>query len=317
MAPAPLNDRLRVLSVTNMWPVPTAPQFGIFVEREVCYLRRHGVAVDVLFINGRASRAAYLRAVTQLRAKLQGGSYNLIHAHYVFTGLVCRTQRRLPIVLTHHGVEVMQGWQSPLCWVASRAVDAVVVRTDAMRTSLGLAQASVIPAGVDLDFFRPMPKMQARDVLSLPRGLKMAIFVGEPRPEKRLALAQQAVALLPDVSLHHVHGVGPECVRMFMNAADVLVLTSRREGSPNVVKEALACNLPVVAVDVGDVAGLIGSVDGCHLVEPSPLDVARGIRRVLDEEGPFNGREAVATLAWPNMTRRLIEVYEKVMAAHA
>jgi teichuronic acid biosynthesis glycosyltransferase TuaC len=302
-----------------MWPTPGRPQFGVFVEREVVYLRQYGIDVDVLFIDGRTSRMAYTRGVTQLRAKLRTSQYHLVHAHYVLTGIVCRAQRGLPIVLTHHGIEVMEGWQSPLCWTISRAVDAVIVRTAAMRTRLGLPGAAVIPAGIDMDFFHPIPQRDARQALGLLPGAKIVLFVGEPRPEKRLELAQAAVARIPSAHLHHVHGQPPERVRLFMNAADVLVLTSTNEGSPNVVKEALACNLPVVAVGVGDVPELIADVDGCHIVEQEPDDIARGIARSLahGDGARVRGREAVEALSWSAVTRRLIDVYEGVLARRA
>jgi hypothetical protein len=145
---------VRVLTVTNMWPTPELPYLGIFVERQVQGLREAGVDVDVLFVNGRSSNREYVRAFGRLGEALRAEHYDLIHANYVFSGVIARRQRRLPIVLMHHGVEVLQGWQAPLCWLTSRVVDAVVVKSEQMRQRLGLPGAAVIPSALDLEIFR-------------------------------------------------------------------------------------------------------------------------------------------------------------------
>ena len=306
---------MKILTLTNMWPQPGAPQFGIFVQREVESLRRAGIEVDVMFINGRLSRLNYLRGIWRLRARLEGSAYDLIHAHYVLSGVVARAQKRVPVVLTHHGIEVMRGWQAPLSWTLSRGVNQVIVQSEPMRERLGLADAHVIPTGIDLDLFRPRPKAEARREMGLSADGHVVLFVGEARPEKRLDLAQAAVARLgPEVQLVHVSNQSPQAVARFMNAADVLVLPSDHEGSPCVVKEALACNLPVVATPVGDVPGLIGTVTGCHLIRQSPDSIAAAIRRALRRGAPVEGRQTVTDLTWDIVARRLAGVYEVALA---
>ena len=301
-----------MLVVTNMWPTKGRPQYGIFVRQQVEHVRRAGVGVDVLFVDGSVDRRQYLLAFARLRRQLRSGDYQLIHAHYVLSGLIARAQRRLPIVLTHHGIEVMQSWQSPLCYGVSRLVDEVIVTTSSMRERLAMPDAAVIPCGVDLETFRPLPRADARVVLGLAKSGPLALFVGEDRPEKRLDLAVRAAALA-GVPLHHVHGEPPERVALFMNAADVLVLPSDNEGSPQVVKEALACDLPVVATDVGAVAGLIGGVEGCHLASQSPPDIAAKLRRAVEGGRSRGGRASVAPLSLPVVAERVIGVYERVL----
>lgn len=268
-----------------------------------------------MFINGRLSRLNYLRGVRRLRARLERATYDLVHAHYVLSGVVARTQKRLPIVLTHHGIEVMQGWQAPLSWALSRGVDEVIVQSESMRRRLGLAHAYVIPTGIDLELFQPRSKADARRELGLAADRQVVLFVGEARPEKRLDLARAAVALLgPDVGLVQVTHQPPRAVARFLNAADVLLLPSDQEGSPCVVKEALASDLPVVATPVGDVPELIGSVRGCHLVPQSPADIATALRCVLQRGAPVQGRGAVTGLACESVARRLVGVYEAALA---
>src|SRR5436190_557229 len=106
MSPAAADQGpLRVLTVTNMWPTDEWPQFGIFVKRQVDGLRDAGLDVDVLFVNGRGSKSNYARGFPELASALRRRRYDLVQANYVFSGLIARSQRRHPIVLTHHGIE--------------------------------------------------------------------------------------------------------------------------------------------------------------------------------------------------------------------
>ena len=307
---------MRVLTVTNMWPTEAAPQFGIFVRRQVEELRREGLHVDVLFVNGREASANYARGFPRLHRQLHDYEYDVIQANYVFSGVIARSQRRLPVVLTHHGIEVLQSWQAPLCWAVSRLVSAVTVRSREMQRRLGLPQAEVIPAGIDLDVFAPVPREESRARLGLPADRRSVLFVGEPRPEKRLDIARAATDLVArrhgDVDLVTVVGRPPHEVAAYMNAADVLLLPSDNEGSPGVVKEAMACNLPVVATDVGDVREVVGGTDGCHVVAQTPESFAAAIEDVLARGSRTDGRCAVSHLAWPGVTRKLVGVYERV-----
>jgi glycosyltransferase involved in cell wall biosynthesis len=234
--------------------------------------------------------------------------------------VIARAQLRYPLVLTHTGIEVHETWQAPLCWSLSRVADAVIVRSRRMKERLGLADAAIIPSGIDLGLFRPMPQEEARGRLSLDRS-RIVLFLGEPRPEKRLDIAEGAVELLRrrgcPVTLLAVSGRLQQEIPLYLNAADVLVLPSDNEGSPGAVKEALACNLPVVATDVGDVADLIHGIPGCFLAERTPLDFAEKIEAVLQRGARADSREAVLSFSWPAVTDKLLDVYEHVLSRHA
>jgi len=311
---------LSVLVVTNMYPSVENPALGTFVKEQVEAIRAQGVHVDVLFINGPASTLNYFTGVFRYLWWMlrRGWRYDLIHAHYVFCGLIARLQWRLPVVLTHHGIEVVWGWQGPLSRWVSRWMDRVIVTSRSVADSLGRADVTVIPCGVDLDLFRPMPRDETRRSLGLDPEARYVIYAGRTGPEKRLDIIEKAVALVreddPAVRLLLLTDKPHSVVPLYFNAADVLVLASDFEGSPMVIKEAMACNLPIVSTDVGDVAALIGETEGCYLCRQTAEDIAGGLRRALSFGRRTKGREVVEHLSLEAVAERIIRVYREVLA---
>src|SRR5579862_1043775 len=262
---------MRVLTVTNMYPFEKMPQFGIFVHEQVESIRALGHNVDVLFMNGREGKLrhkAYPLGIPRLWKTLATHQYDLIHAHYVFSGVVARLQRACPLVVTHHGVELVDPLQGPICRFTRNWADSTIVVAEWMVPKLGLEKVDVIPCGVDLSLFRPIDRLEARKLLDLEPDKRYILFAGNTwDPVKRFDLIEAAAADVsrdfPDVELITVCGEPHERVPVHMGAADVLVLASTGEGSAQVVKEAMACNLRIVAGNAGDTWDVIRDTEGC------------------------------------------------------
>jgi teichuronic acid biosynthesis glycosyltransferase TuaC len=311
---------MRVLVVTNMYPGPGRPAFGIFVQEQVESLRRLGLEVEVLFIDGRSSRLNYLWGYPRLWRALARRPYDLVHAHYIFSGLVALGQRRLPVVLTHHGPEVFMSWQAALCRLFTPLFDQVIVVSEEMRQRLGCPRAHVVPCGVDLELFRPLPREAARRALGLPQGRPLVLWAGDPsRPEKRWDLAQAAMQVLrsrrDDVGLVLAWGQPHARLPLYMDACDVLLLVSDAEGSPMVVKEAMACNLPIVSTPVGDVPQVIAGTRGCYLCSQEPADIAAKLEAALASPGRSDGRQRVQHLELGRVALRVVAVYQQALAS--
>jgi len=310
---------LRVLVVTNMYPQePDFPAFGVFMEDQVESLRKLGVEVDVLFINGRRNKLNYLAAYPRLWNQLRRKKYDILHAHYVFSGLVARAQWSLPVVLTHHGAEVFQTWEKYICRLTKRWYDKLIVVSPEMKERLAVEDARVIPCGVDMDRFRPSDQMEARRVLGLPSDRKLILWAGEYfRPEKRFDLVREAVNIAASrddrVKLVLLSGKPHREVPQYMSASDALLLTSDAEGSPMVIKEAMACNLPIVSTPVGDVRQVIGGVEGCYICSQDPLDVAAKLEMAIAFDRRTNGRQRVSRLELSKIAREILEVYEQTI----
>jgi len=315
-----------ILVVTNLWPTKADPSFGSFVKAQMESLRPLGVEFDVLFIHGRESKWNYLRGIRQVRKQLRTKPYDLIHAHFGLSGWVARWQFRVPVVISFMGDDVLgrpkRNGRNTLGghflqisgFIFARLATTVIVKSRQMASKLRMPSAHVIPNGVDLNLFRPVDQAQARKTLGLDPGKKFVLFPYNPNEvRKRFDLIEAAVFLarnqVDGLELLMARGLPQEQLPLYMNAADVLVMASMSEGSPNAVKEAMATNLPVITVDVGDAADLIGPTPGCHLVRREAAAMAEKIVEVCRRGGRTNGREWISKLSMEAVAQQIVDVY--------
>lgn len=310
------------MHVLNLVTNPAAQ----FFEQQVAALDRRGISGDTIGVPGErtstddesSSRSVvdYLRFYPHvLRGSRQG--YDLVHANYGLTAPAALAQPIRPVVLTLWGSDLFGnlGWLSKRC---ARHVDAVIVMTDEMAEELGPIDAHVIPHGVDLELFRPTPQREAREAVGWRQDATHVLFpYSKQRPVKAYPRAERVVQsvreqLSEDVVLHTVYDVEHARMPAYMNAADALLLTSSHEGSPNSVKEAMACNLPVVATDVGDVAERLADVNW-SFVGHTNGELVDGLRTVLEGRERSDGRDHVDDLGLERMAERIQSVYESVL----
>jgi glycosyltransferase involved in cell wall biosynthesis/predicted ATP-grasp superfamily ATP-dependent carboligase len=329
--PSPKGEEpVRVLMITSGWPRPGQPQTTHFIKRQAEFLVAAGVDVDVLHFRGARRPWNYALGWLRARRRLLFGRYDLVHAQFGQSGLLA-LPTRLPMVVTYRGSDLL-GIVGPggrytrsgriLQWLTrlvARRADAVVVVSDHMKRHLPASvRATVLPSGLDFSLFQPVPRDTARRELGLAPERRLILFAGDPAlPRKRYDLAKQAVDWLNrsmPAELVVAWGVPHTDMPRLMSACDVLVFTSMQEGSPNVVKEALACDLPVVSVQVGDVAERLRGIEGCELCpDERPETIAAALGRVLERGRRVAGREAVARLDETAITAQLVELYRSVL----
>lgn len=318
--------------VTSDWIWDSWGGPAVFIARQAEFLRREGVEVDLFPFRGARQPVNYAAAWREVRRRLRQGCYDLVHAQFGQSGLTA-LPRQIPLVVTFRGDDLegiigQSGRYIPAGWLlrlvsrtVARQADAAIVVSEHMRRYLpSSVYAHVLPSGIDLELFQPVPRDEARRRLGLPAGEHLALFVGNPElARKRFGLAQEAVTLVSR-SLPTRLLVGWERphqeIAALMNACDALVFTSMQEGSPNAVKEALACNLPVVSVPVGDVPLRLREVEGCVLCpDDRASTIAGALERVLRRGERSNGRKAVRDLDERILTQRLIDIYRSVLPA--
>ncbi|MFC6718266.1 glycosyltransferase [Natrialbaceae archaeon GCM10025810] len=303
---------MHVLSLT-----PNAD--ATFMNEQIAALERRGVSISTLSVPGEVdaetsrSPVDYLSFFPAVFREARNG-YDVVHAHYGLTGPMAITQLRTPVVLSLWGSDV-HGPVQPVSKACAPLCDEVVVMSEGMRRALG-RECTVIPDGIDLEKFAPEPRDAAREAVGWDDEAHHVLFPYSPeRTVKNYPRARRIASAADDllerpVRLQVVHGVDHDEVATYVNAADALLLTSESEGSPNSVKEAMACNLPVVATDVGDVRERLEGVDP-SVVGTTDEELLEGLIEILDRGERSNGREAAREVSVERTADEMLAVYER------
>jgi glycosyltransferase involved in cell wall biosynthesis len=321
---------MRVLVVTSEWPSDEHPESGTFVVGQVEALRATGVDIDVESFRGAKDPRRYVAARRRIRGVLARGRYDLVHAHFGQSGFTV-IPAPVPLLVTFHGSDLRglvsrRGTYTAAGFVLTRVsrlvarfADEVIVQSESLARRLPRGvRYSVVPMAVDLAVFRPGDRAAARRALGLDAARRYVLFAGRrDAPVKRFDLAQRAIETLRaahDIELLTIRGLPPEGVATHMQASDALLVTSRHEGGPAMVKEALACGLPVVTVDVGDVRETLSGLDGSRIVaDDSPESIGRSLDAVL--RAPRPAPADVGRFELSAQARRVGAIYERLATA--
>lgn len=325
-----MKENIKVLMITSEFPTAKRPMGVPFIRRQVEFLRREGVDVDVFHFKGNKNLFNYISAWWRLRKHISGKSYDLMHAQWGHSAALA-FPKRMPWVITFRGndLEGIIGKNGNRTFLGkvlqtvskttARFAEGLIVVSESLGQHLKRDDYWVIPSGLDLEKFRIISKKEARKSVNLPEEKKLILFAASTiaNPRKRFELAKSAVDIVKkdyDAELIVATGVDHKLIPVYMNACDALILTSVHEGSPNVVKEALACNLPVVSVDVGDVRKRIENIEGCYIcADETKESLAVALDKVLKKDCRIEGRQTISELDERKTTRRVIEVYQMAL----
>jgi len=263
----------------------------------------------------------YLKNIPQLRKQIMAFNPDIIHSHYFFCGIIAAlASRKIPIVVSLMGSDTHQSKIMKLIikLFSDYKWTKTLVKSEDMKIRLGLINAVVLSNGVDLNLFHPLDKKECRQKLGWDLDNKYVLFASNPdRKEKNFGLAQATIDKIKInfVELKIIYNIDHSQMPVYLNAADVLLLTSKWEGSPNIVKEAMSCNLPVVATKVGDIEYLFGNTEGYYYTDPDPDKLAEKINYVLNNDIKPNGRQRIIDLKLDSesIADKLIQLYQEVI----
>jgi len=287
-----------------------------FIVEQAESMVQIGVEVDFFTVE-KKGMMGYLKSRRSLMYKINECQPDIIHAHYGLSGLLANLQRKIPVVTTYHGSDI----NNPKVFLFSKlnmffsSYNIFVSQKNLYKSGL-TKNRSLIPCGVDIKLFSPIDRLEARKKLNLNSDKKYVLFAGSfSNHVKNPELAIDSVELLENVELLELKGYTREQVALLMNAVDVVLMTSFSEGSPQFIKEAMACNCPIVSVPVGDVREIMSDTDGCKICSYDIEDVADKLSMAFEFGKRTDGRQKIIELGLDSETvaRRILEVYSKTI----
>ena len=292
-----------------------------FVQSQFDSLKQEGLEMILFPVVGHGWKG-YARNLFSLRRLIKKEKPDVVHAHYSSCGYLASLASlglKTKVVVSILGSFPRKNKKLRLVrFFVDHVWDATIVKSERTRSQLG-RDLPVIPNGVDIDRFTIIEQDKAREIVGFEKDRKYVIFVADPeRPEKQFSLARNAVERLNDesVQLIPVYNKPHKEVVIYLCAADALIMTSSNEGSPNVIKEAMACNCPIVVTDVGDVRWVTDCVDGTFVSNSfNSKEIAGLLRKALDFNKRTLGRVRIIHLGLTShsIAQRIIHVYSRMI----
>ena len=291
--------------------------FAPFILEQSEALEKMGQTVHFFGIQGHGIWG-YVRNYKGLKRIIQDYKPDVIHAHYGLSGLLATLQRRVPVVTTFHGSDINNRKVLPFSKLAMKlSAFTIFVSQKNVDIARPTKKFALLPCGVNTDNFSMLSKHDARLQLHLDATKTYVLFAGSfSNRVKNPELAQKAIALLKNVELLELKGYSREEVNYLMHAVDVALMTSHTEGSPQFVKEVMACGCPLVSVDVGDVKEVTAGVEGCYIVSREAEEIAEKLQIALNFKGRTHGRERIVELGLENrkVAETILGIYNNVIA---
>ena len=259
----------------------------------------------------------YLKNLPELKKRITDFNPDLIHAHYGLSGLLATLQRKIPVIITFHGSDAYLLKIKFLSKIAARLSKFNIYVSKKIQERIDKNNHNaIIPCGIDLDIFQPIDMKIAREELNMEPNKKYILFASHfNNSVKNAPLAFTALNKLNNkAELLELKNRSRDEVNLLLNACDLLLLTSISEGSPQIIKEAMACNCPIVATDVGDISDVIKGTDGCYITAFETEEAAKKIKLALDFNKRTNGRERIQDFDNNVIAKKIFDVYQMVIS---
>ena len=309
---------MRVLFICRQ---KTKTNVSPFVKAQADALEKEGIKVDFFLIKNNGV-FGYLKSIRELIHCTENIEYDVYHAHYSFSGYVASLAKKKPLVVSLLGTDVIKSSLSrSILKIVSSICDwsGIIVKSDQMKNLLKIKKIQVVPNGVSFDTFHPINQKKARSILNWNLEEKIILFNGhKSNPIKNYALAEKAINLCKkNIKIVEMKNLDQEKLNLYYNACDVFLSTSLWEGSPNTIKEAMACNTNIISTNVGDINYLFGKEKYNRICTFDPLEISTTITNALMVKKENNkGRERLIhlSLQGTDVAQKLIKLYQTILA---
>ncbi len=273
-----------------------------FIYEQVNCLRDLDCSIEYLLVKGGGLKA-YINAFFQLKKTIKNWQPQLIHAHGGLCGFISNLQRQIPAITTYHGSDINNSKTRIVSKFAVKFSKYNIFVSQKLYDQVNKNKNSVvIPCGVNEDIFVPMSNRDdCKKYFQFDLTKKHVLFSKMFNlPVKNYPLAKETIEKTDNTELVEFIGYTREEAAMLMNACDAVIMTSFSEGSPQFIKEAMACNCPIVSVDVGDVKELIHVVKNCYICKYDPIELSNRLKQIFHSGERTNGHERIEALKLGN-----------------
>ena len=287
-----------------------------FVFEQIEAIKKiHNIKYDTYLIKGKWF-TGYLKNLKALKEKIRNYSPDLVHAHFGLSGMLACLQRKVPVIITFHGSDANIFKVKILSLISAKLSRTNIFVSEKIKSKISENNNDfIVPCGINLDTFYPIESKTAREKLKFDEKKKYILFSSSfDNVVKNSPLAFTAIKKSQiNCELVELKNKNREEVNLLLNACNLLLLTSFSEGSPQVIKEAMACNCPIVASDVGDIREVIGDTAGCYITSFNPEDVAEKIKLALQFNGRTDGREKIKHFDNKLIAEKIFNLYSNTV----
>jgi glycosyltransferase involved in cell wall biosynthesis len=297
-------------------------KFSAFVTEQAKDLRNLGLEIDYFGVEGKGMRG-YLKNRKPLLQKIKEFKPDVIHAHYGLCGALAVLQKKVPVVITFHDGETYSDakivniisslaslFAAHTIYVAKHIYDLSYLKSK--------RKYSIIPCGVNVNDCKIIEKEKIRTELNFSPNMKYVLFGGAfDNLRKGYPLLKEAVGLLDrkNIEIIEMKGLNRDQITKLMCACDLFALPTKREGSPQALKEAMSCNCPIIATDVADIKWLLGNLNGHYLCTFDPRNIASKISEAFIFHGRTDGRKRISELGLDSETvaKKVLNIYKSIL----
>lgn len=317
---------MKILHVTTNYPTPEFPIFGIFVKEQVESLQKIGIDCDVFYCDGQNKGfKKYITYLPLLWKKALFGGYDVIHCHHALSAVLL-TMTGAPLfkrVVLSYQNDPSNEWGDRMYKLFNLRFKKFIIKNPS--PYLEKRKFVYLPNGCNQDFFIPMDMTICREKLGWALDKQYIIYMDSNkgvRTQKRKDRFDEVIRLLNEkygwqVEEVVMRNVDRPLVPLYLNAANLHLISSDFEGSPNSVKECMCCNTPVVSTPVGNVVEMIGDIPGSYVTQSfTAEELAEDCDKVLRSTIPFNGRDKFLAKGYGMATvaEKLKALYEEVIS---
>ncbi len=291
------------------------PIYRAFIYDQAIELMKHNCEIEYFLIEGKGIKG-YLKNASRLIKYLKKEKFDIVHAHSGLSGLLSALVVRIPLVITYHGsdINVFSSRMLSIFPIIRASINIFVSEKLKEKALFSKTKKNkVIPCGVDMNLFDVMPKEEAKKKLKINTDKKIVLFSSNfQNTVKNYPLAKQAIDNSRfDIEFLEIKNRTRQEVVWLLNSSDALIMTSHSEGSPQIIKEAMSCNCPIISIDVGDVKNRIESVKNSYIATPEELTKKLDVVLASDERS--NGREHIQSFSNTFVAQEIVELYKKVL----